>query len=125
MPGGAYAGDVSSSGAWRVREAAVSAVLVEVGAASERRSVSIPEPRVLGKDSVFIPLQEYPAMARNGTFVTQQREARVPTGVPMLCNCDSVVWSDVAGEVAGGLDRSGRGSRIVGWKVAGLPLVQE
>lgn len=141
MSDGPYAGDVSATEAWQMLAENEAAILVDVRTMPEWQFVGVPNLSSLGKRVLLLSWQEYPTMARNGAFATELREAGAPAEGPVLFICRSGARSraaaiaateagirrcfNVAGGFEGDLDGDRHRGRANGWKVAGLPWVQE
>jgi len=124
------------------REAA--AVLVDVRTAAEWSYVGVPDLAPIGKETIFLEWQKFPAMAVDADFAASLVQALgkkgVPTDAPILFICRSGVRSlaaaqalaaagysrcvNVAGGFEGPRDPSGHRGRLDGWKAKSLPWVQ-
>ena len=135
-----YAGDLQPAEAWALLQKDPKAVLVDVRTVPEWNFVGVPRLDGLGKETLCISWQAYPAMARNESFVAEVASKGVAKDQPVLLLCRSGARSRAAAialtaagfgpcyNVAEGFegDRDGelhRGS-VGGWKVAGLPWAQ-
>lgn len=140
-PGEGYAGDVTPEQAWKILEQATGAVLVDVRTQPEWVFVGVPDLGKLGKKTVFVPWQVFPTMQPNPEFTRQVKAAGAAEGAPVLFLCRSGARSRAAAQamtaqgfsrafnVAGGFegahdDKRHRGTRE-GWKVSGLPWIQD
>lgn len=140
-PGEGYAGDVTPEQAWKILEENPQAVLVDCRTQPEWAFVGIPDLAPLGKKAVLVPWQVFPTMQLNPEFSRQIRAAGAAEGAPVLFLCRSGARSRSAAiavtsqgfqrayNIKGGFegahdDKRHRGSRE-GWKVAGLPWVQD
>ncbi|TXH32022.1 MAG: rhodanese-like domain-containing protein [Rhodospirillaceae bacterium] len=139
----AYAGDLTASQAWELLSSDPTARLVDVRTAPEWAFVGRPDLQPIGKAVLLQSWQHYPQMAVDPDFATKlTRElGEIPQGAPLLFLCRSGARSKAAAiamtaaghtrcyNVAGGFegDRDGTGHRGTtgGWKVAGLPWVQD
>ena len=141
MPGGEYAGDLSPTEAWEILENDPKAVLVDVRTLPEWTFVGVPDLASLDKKTIFAAWQVYPSMQLNPAFAEQVRAGGAVEDAPVLFICRSGNRSKAAAiamtaagfarcyNVAEGFegapdDKSHRGS-VGGWKVAGLPWIQE
>lgn len=135
-----YAGDVTPEEAWRTLFDDPRSVLVDVRTPPEWAFVGVPDLRTLGKEPLFVPWQNYPAMDLNRAFADHIAAAKVPEDAPIFFLCRSGVRSRSAAiamtgqgygrcyNIAGGFegDKDGKEHRgtLCGWKVAGLPWAQ-
>lgn len=140
-PGEGYGGDVVPSDAWSILEDSPDAVLVDCRTQPEWAFVGVPDLRPLGKETRFIPWQVFPTMQVNAGFVDQVKAAGAREDQPVLLLCRSGARSRAAaikltaagfkraynvaqGFEGGHNDNKHRGKKE-GWKVAGLPWVQD
>jgi len=140
-PGGpGYAGDLGPTEAWRLLEDDPSALLIDVRTPPEWSFVGVPDLAALGKATVFVPWQGYPAMALNPSFADDLAASGVAAGAPLVFICRSGVRSaaaaalmtargfprcyNLAGGFEGPLDAVGHRGGAGGWKAAGLPWKQ-
>ncbi|MFM2128541.1 MAG: hypothetical protein RL477_87 [Pseudomonadota bacterium] len=140
-PGEGYAGDVTPDQAWKILQESPAAVLVDCRTQPEWAFVGIPDLGPVGKKAILIPWQVFPTMQLNPEFLKQIRSAGAAEGAPVLFLCRSGARSRAAAvaaaaqgfarayNVKGGFegahdDKRHRGARE-GWKVAGLPWVQD
>lgn len=136
-----YAGDVNVAEAWRILEEDPDAMLIDVRTVAEWVFVGLPDLGQLRKTVVCVQWQQWPHMAVNPEFVSHVAAEGVTRDRPLLLICrsghrsrDAAVALTAAGygpcyNVASGFegDLDGakhRGSKN-GWKVAGLPWVQQ
>lgn len=140
-PGEGYGGDVLPRDAWELLEESPDAVLVDCRTQPEWLFVGVPDLRPLGKETLFIPWQVFPAMQVNPQFVNQVRAAGAREDAPVLVICRSGNRSrlaaialaeagferayNVAEGFEGDRDEDRHRGRKGGWKVAGLPWVQD
>lgn len=139
--GDGYAGDVTPRQAWQILEDSSDAVLVDCRTQPEWMFVGVPDLAGLGKKAVLIPWQVFPSMQVNPEFGKQVKAAGAREEAPVLFLCRSGARSraaaqaltgqgfarayNIVGGFEGGLDgERHRGARD-GWKVSGLPWVQE
>lgn len=139
--GEGFGGDLSPTEAWAVLEDSREAVLVDCRTQPEWLFVGVPDLRPLGKETLFIPWQIFPAMQVNPEFVDQVKAAGGREDAPVLVICRSGNRSrlaamalaeagfertyNVAEGFEGGHDENRHRGRKGGWKVAGLPWVQD
>jgi rhodanese-related sulfurtransferase len=144
IDGKAYAGDVSPAQAWAMLAGESDAVLVDVRSKAEWTFVGVPDLSKLGKRPLLIAWQTWQAageMAPNGEFGGQMAAARIPLDAPVLFLCRSGGRSrsaaiamtragyrrayNISGGFEGSHDSDRHRGRTDGWKVSGLPWVQE
>ncbi len=140
-PGDGYAGDITPEQAWKILEEAPDAVLVDVRTQPEWAFVGVPDLSGLGRKAALVPWQVFPTMQVNPEFAKQVKASGAVETAPVLFLCRSGARSRSAAQamtaqgftramnVAGGFegahdDKRHRGARE-GWKVAGLPWVQD
>lgn len=140
-PGDGYAGDITPEQAWRILEEAPDAVLIDVRTQPEWAFVGVPDLSGLGRKVALVPWQVFPTMQLNPEFAKQVKASGASEGAPVLFLCRSGVRSRSAAQamaaqgftramnVAGGFEGAHDGKRHrgtrEGWKVAGLPWVQD
>lgn len=138
--GAAYAGDVDAKKAWEILQQDSKAVLVDVRTRPEFEFVGLPDVSGLGKETVLVPWQVYPAMQVNADFASELKKSGVAADQTVLFLCRSGARSKAAAismtaagfrtcfNVSGGFEGPPDGSRhrgnIDGWKAASLPWVQ-
>jgi rhodanese-related sulfurtransferase len=136
-----YAGDVSPSQAWQMLSQEAAACLVDVRTRPEWSFVGVPDLASLGKKTMFLPWQDYPAMQVNPGFAAEIAKAVPDKNAPILFLCRSGARSKAAATALtamgyshcynvsegfeGALDAERHRGRAGGWKAAGLPWVQE
>lgn len=140
-PGDGYAGDVTPEQAWKILEQDPKAVLVDCRTQPEWAFVGIPDLSKVGRKPVLVPWQVFPTMQLNPEFAKQVKAAGAAEDAPVLFLCRSGARSRAAAiavtgqgfkrayNIAGGFEGAHdanrhRGGRE-GWKVAGLPWVQD
>jgi len=136
-----YAGDLSSTEAYALLQAEADIVLIDVRTPAEWTFVGRPDMATTGRPCLFIPWQGWPGGALNPEFIDNVREAGVPPEATVLLLCRSGQRSRLAAvaltgagfarcyNIADGFEgpkdeAEHRGTRT-GWKVAGLPWVQD
>lgn len=136
-----YAGDVSPTEAWGMLSEEAEATLVDVRTEPEWSFVGVPDLSRLGKRAMLLSWQIFPRMTVNPDFVSRLSEAVPNRDAPLLFICRSGARSRAAAETAtaagyrrcynivdgfeGNADAARHRGRIAGWKVAGLPWVQD
>ncbi|MDH3476101.1 MAG: rhodanese-like domain-containing protein [Rhodospirillales bacterium] len=136
----AYAGDVGPSEAWRILAEDPAALLVDVRTDAEWNFVGLPDLGDLGKQTLCVAWQIFPAMALNQDFSAELEAKGVTKQQPLLLICRSGVRSrhaaialtqagygpcyNVADGFEGGHDEAGHRGRTAGWKAEGLPWAQ-
>jgi rhodanese-related sulfurtransferase len=136
-----YAGDVSPSQAWQMLSQDASARLVDVRTRPEWGFVGVPDLASLGKKTMFLSWQDYPAMLVNPGFAAEIAKAIPDKDAPILFLCRSGARSKAAAMALtamgyshcynvsegfeGALDAERHRGRAGGWKAAGLPWAQE
>jgi rhodanese-related sulfurtransferase len=140
-PGQGYGGDVTADQAWEVLKESPDAVLVDVRTQPEWVFVGVPDLTDINKKTVFVPWQVFPAMQVNAEFVQQVKASGAKSDAPVLFLCRSGQRSRAAAiamtsegygrcyNVAGGFEgphgEDGHRGTKDGWKVKGLPWVQD
>jgi rhodanese-related sulfurtransferase len=139
-----YAGDISAADAYAILERDKSAVLVDVRTQAEWAYVGVPDLSGIGKETIFLEWQEFPAMRVAADFAPRLLEILRARGVsaktPLLFLCRSGVRSraaaaaltqsgqelcyNIAHGFEGPLDDKQKRGAVDGWKVAGLPWAQ-
>lgn len=135
-----YAGDVAPNEAWRILEEDPRAVLVDVRTDAEWAYVGLPDLSALGKKTLCVSWQVFPAMSANPHFADELAGQGVAKDQPLLFICRSGVRSrhaavaltalgyercyNVAQGFEGDCDERRHRGTTGGWKVAGLPWVQ-
>jgi rhodanese-related sulfurtransferase len=139
--GGNYAGDVTPQAAWQGLVAAPGARLIDVRTQPEWNFVGIPDLSQIGKKTVLTSWQVYPAMTVDSEFVAKLRGQIGSAEGPFYFICRSGARSraaaialteaglgpcfNVAGGFEGDRDAASHRGKSGGWKVAGLPWVQD
>ncbi|TDQ83246.1 thiosulfate sulfurtransferase [Dongia mobilis] len=138
---GTYAGDVTPETAWQGLAGSAEARLVDVRTQPEWSFVGIPDLANLGKKVILASWQVYPGMAVDGGFVTKVEGQLAGSRGPLYFICRSGARSraaaiamteagfgpcfNVAGGFEGDRDAAGHRGQSNGWKVAGLPWIQD
>ncbi len=137
----AYAGELRPAEAWEMLKADPSAQLVDVRTRPEWTFVGVPDLDKIGKKTIFIAWQVYPAMQVNLTFADEIRSAVPSLETPLLFICRSGARSRAAAEAMtdvgyrscynvaegfeGQVDAERHRGRKAGWKAADLPWTQD
>lgn len=138
---GTYAGDVTPEVAWHDLASSAAARLVDVRTQPEWSFVGIPDLSNLGRKVILASWQVYPGMAVDRDFVAKLRAQLGDTRGPLYFICRSGARSraaaiamteagfgpcfNVAGGFEGDRDAAGHRGQSNGWKVAGLPWIQD
>ncbi len=140
MSEAAYAGDLGPSEAWRMLEEDPGSLLIDVRTDAEWSFVGLPDLRGLGKQTLCVSWQAFPAMALNADFAAELEAKGVGRDRALLFICRSGVRSrhaaialtqagyrhcyNVADGFEGPHDAAGHRGTAGGWKAEGLPWVQ-
>jgi len=116
------------------------AVLIDVRTTAEWAFVGVPHLGELGREAVLIEWVEFPDMSPNQNFVEAAKQAAPNPGAPVFFLCRSGQRSamaaramtdagyakayNVSGGFEGDKNQDGHRATLNGWKVAGLPWVQ-
>ena len=135
-----YAGDIDATQAWEALKNMPGAVLVDVRTRAEWNYVGVPVLEELGKQTVLVEWQTYPAGELNPTFVDDVGAAGVGRDATLLFICRSGARSaaaaaamtaagygtcyNVSGGFEGPHDQQQRRGTLDGWKARGLPWTQ-
>ena len=138
--GDGYAGDVSSREAWEILEREPNAALIDVRTKAEWGFVGVPDLSRLGKQTVFVCWQDFPAMQVNEGFTEEVAAAGLSKEDPLPLLCRSGQRSRLAAQALtaagyrtcynvadgfeGGHDAEGHRGTVEGWKAAKLPWRQ-
>ncbi len=136
-----YAGDIGVKEAWRFLEEEPDAVLIDVRTVAEWVYVGLPDLARLGKSVVCVQWKQWPNMETNPEFVPHVEAEGVVRDRVLLLLCRSGIRSrdaavaltaqgfgpcyNVAGGFEGDLDEVKHRGGKNGWKVSGLPWVQQ
>ncbi|MBI1179035.1 MAG: rhodanese-like domain-containing protein [Alphaproteobacteria bacterium] len=136
----AYAGDLSPQDAWNLLESEPAAVLVDVRTSAEWTYVGVANLSPLNKKPVFLEWQQFPDGTRNDRFAEELDNLGIDHGVPILFLCRSGARSAAAAKLMtqrgyercynisegfeGDPDPDRHRGRVNGWKVRGLPWIQ-
>ncbi len=135
-----YAGDVSPEEAWRLLAEDPTAVLIDVRTQPEWALVGVPNLGAIGKETVFVSWQLFPAMNENPNFAAELAARNVTSDQLVLFMCRSGSRSAAAAMAMtakgftrcynvlegfeGPLDGARHRSSLGGWKAKGLSWVQ-
>lgn len=141
MSDDAYAGDIKPSKAWEVLANNPRAFLIDVRTTAEWAYVGKSDISSLDKEVVFLEWKVFPIMKSNPEFAGKIEAKVLDKGSPLLFLCRSGVRSKAAAilmtgkgysacyNIANGFegDKGDDGHRGLtgGWKVEGLPWVQD
>lgn len=136
-----YAGDISPQTAWEILTDDPGAVLIDVRTDAEWKYVGTPDLSGLGKRPLKISWKQFPEMRVNESFVEQVAGAGLGAQDTIVLLCRSGQRSAEAAAILtqsgflrcynidegfeGGKDEEGRRGSLEGWKVRGLPWVQD
>ncbi|MCP3690015.1 MAG: rhodanese-like domain-containing protein [Gammaproteobacteria bacterium] len=138
---GAYAGDITPLQSWDMLEVDANAILLDVRTDAEFAYVGFPDLERLGKKTIFVSWVLFPDSRLNADFLGQINKLTTDKKTPLLFLCRSGVRSRYAAAEAtrsgyhscynilegfeGDKDSIGHRGKTGGWKVAGLPWLQE
>lgn len=136
-----YAGDISPQTAWEILTDDPDAVLIDVRTDAEWKYVGVPDLSTLGKNPLLLSWKIFPEMEVNPNFAEQVSAAGVGQDHTVVLICRSGQRSAAAAEALtaagfrrcyniaegfeGDKDTSGHRGRTDGWKVRGLPWIQD
>ncbi|MCH7542166.1 MAG: rhodanese-like domain-containing protein [Proteobacteria bacterium] len=140
-PGEGYAGEVTSKRAWEILVENPKAVLVDTRTQAEWVFIGVPDLRSIDRRAVFVPWKLFPRMQPNPEFAQQIEAAGVKQDDTVLFICrsgnrskDAAIAMTVKGYkrcfnvsdgFEGNLDDDRHRGTQGGWKVAGLPWIQD
>lgn len=136
-----YEGDLTSAEAWRFLEEDSDAILIDVRTVAEWVYVGIPDISRLGRTVVCVQWNMWPNMETNPEFVAHLESEGVMRDKPLLMICRSGQRSrdaavalteagfgpcyNVSDGFEGDLNTDKHRGVSNGWKVAGLPWIQQ
>lgn len=143
-PAGSFAGNVSAVEAWEGLSGEPQSVLIDVRTRAEWGYVGIVDLSAIGKETLLVEWQSFPAMAVNTDFAEvlsaelQRRGIGRETALYFICRSGvrSLAAAEamaaegfdrcfnVSGGFEGPLDEGRHRGSVDGWKAAGLPWVQ-
>ena len=140
MASDTYAGDVTETEAWRLLSEDPSSLLVDVRTPAEWAYVGVPDISEMGKKVIFVPWVHFPTMEINPQFADQLMQSGAEKSNTLLFICRSGVRSRAAAiemtqhgfstcfnvqeGFEGNLDSNRHRGNTGGWKVSGLPWIQ-
>jgi len=136
-----YEGDLTAAEGWKFLEEDADAVLIDVRTIAEWIYVGLPDVSHLGRTVVCVQWNQWPNMDVNPDFVSHLEAEGVTRDRPLLLICRSGVRSrdaavaltsagfgpcyNISDGFEGDLDAMKHRGKKNGWKVAGLPWVQQ
>lgn len=136
-----YEGDLTSAEAWRFLEEDPDALLIDVRTVAEWVYVGLPDLSQLGRTPICVQWTIFPQMQTNPDFIAHVQAEGVTRDRPLLLICRSGQRSrdaavaltnagfgpcyNVSDGFEGDLDGNKRRGVKNGWKVAGLPWIQQ
>jgi rhodanese-related sulfurtransferase len=143
-PAGSFAGNVSAAEAWEGLSSEPQSMLIDVRTKAEWGYVGIPDLSAIGKETLLVEWQSFPAMAVNRDFAEVlaaelgRRGVGGETALYFICRSGARSLAaaeamaaegfdrcfNVAGGFEGPLDAARHRGSVDGWKAAGLPWVQ-
>ncbi len=136
-----YEGDLTAAETWRFLEEDPDAMLIDVRTVAEWVYVGLPDISRLGRTVVCVQWKVWPSMDINRDFVSHLEAEGVERDRPLLMICRSGVRSrdaavaltaagfgpcyNVSDGFEGDLNEAKRRGIKNGWKVAGLPWIQQ
>ncbi|MDH3229284.1 MAG: rhodanese-like domain-containing protein [Alphaproteobacteria bacterium] len=136
-----YEGDLTATEAWRFLEEDPDALLVDVRTVAEWVYVGVPDISRLGRTVMCVQWNVWPQMEVNAEFVSHLEAEGITRERPLLVICRSGVRSrdaavaltaagfgpcyNVSDGFEGDLDDTKHRGIRNGWKVAGLPWIQQ
>ena len=136
-----YEGEITADEAWTFLEEDPDAVLIDVRSVAEWVYVGLPDLSGLGRSVVCVQWRAWPNMDVNRDFVAHLQDEGVTRDQPLLLLCRSGVRSreaaialteagfgpcyNISDGFEGDMDDARQRGKKNGWKVAGLPWVQQ
>ena len=136
-----YEGDLTSAEGWKFLEEDSDALLIDVRTIAEWIYVGLPDLSRLNRTVVCVQWKQWPNMETNAEFVPHLEAEGITRERPLLLICRSGVRSRDAAVVLtaagfgpcynisdgfeGDMDGAKHRGKSNGWKVAGLPWVQQ
>lgn len=136
-----YEGELTSVEAWKFLEEDPEAVVVDVRTVAEWVYVGLPDLSKLGRTVVCVQWRSWPNMDVNTQFAAHVQDEGVARDQPLLLICRSGVRSreaaialteagfgpcyNISDGFEGDLNDAKQRGKKNGWKVAGLPWVQQ
>ena len=136
-----YEGEITAAEAWTFLEEDPDAALIDVRSVAEWVYVGLPDLSGLGRSVVCVQWRAWPNMDVNRDFVAHLQDEGVTRDQPLLLLCRSGVRSreaaialteagfgpcyNISDGFEGDMDDARQRGKKNGWKVAGLPWVQQ
>lgn len=136
-----YEGELTSAEAWKFLEEDSEALVIDVRTVAEWVYVGLPDLARLGRTVICVQWKTWPKMEVNPEFVAHVQDEGVTRDRPLLLLCRSGVRSreaavaltsagfgpcyNISDGFEGDLDGTKHRGAKNGWKVAGLPWVQQ
>lgn len=136
-----YEGEITAAEAWTFLEEDPDTVLIDVRSVAEWVYVGLPDLSGLGRSVVCVQWRAWPNMDVNRDFVAHLQDEGVTRDLPLLLLCRSGVRSreaaialteagfgpcyNISDGFEGDMDDARQRGKKNGWKVAGLPWVQQ
>lgn len=136
-----YEGDLTAAEGWKFLEEDADAVLIDVRTIAEWIYVGLPDLSRLDRTVVCVQWNQWPNMDVNSDFVSHLEAEGVSRDRPLLLICRSGVRSrdaavaltsagfgpcyNISDGFEGDLDGAKHRGKKNGWKVAGLPWIQQ
>lgn len=135
------AGEIGSSEAWEILSGDAGARLVDVRTSAEWAYVGVCDLSSIGKEPIQVEWQSFPDMSVNPDFCQEIEKAGLPRDARLLFICRSGVRSKAAAMAIaqrgykncyniidgfeGDPDHDRHRNSMNGWKVGGLPWIQQ
>lgn len=136
-----YEGDLTSAEGWKFLEEDSDALLIDVRTIAEWIYVGLPDLSRLSRTVVCVQWKQWPNMETNPEFVSHLEAEGITRERPLLLLCRSGVRSrdaavaltaagfgpcyNISDGFEGDMDGAKHRGKSNGWKVAGLPWVQQ
>lgn len=136
-----YEGELTSAESWKFLEQDQEALLIDVRTVAEWIYVGLPDLTRLRRNVICVQWRQWPNMEVNREFLSHMEAEGVTRDRPLLLICRSGSRSreaataltaagfgpcyNISDGFEGDLDESKHRGRKNGWKVAGLPWVQQ
>lgn len=136
-----YEGDLTSAEGWKFLEEDADALLIDVRTIAEWIYVGLPDLSELDRTVICVQWKQWPDMTANPEFVSHVEAEGVTRDRPLLLLCRSGVRSrdaavaltaagfgpcyNISDGFEGDKDSARHRGKLNGWKVAGLPWVQQ
>ncbi len=136
-----YEGDLTALEGWKFMEEDADAILIDVRTVAEWVYVGLPDVSRLHRTVVCVQWNQWPNMEVNPEFVAHLEAEGITRDQPLLLICRSGIRSrdaaialtsagfgpcyNISDGFEGDLDGTKHRGKSNGWKVAGLPWVQQ